>query len=111
MEAVKVGIREFRSDLAGYIAAAQPVAVTRHGQTVAYFIPAQGRLQADLAALKQASEVLDQLLAQQALDEDQLVAEFRALRRQAKAKVGPAEQRAGEQAAQPQGTSAPARNE
>jgi antitoxin (DNA-binding transcriptional repressor) of toxin-antitoxin stability system len=83
MEAVKVGIREFRSDLAGYISAAQPVAVTRHGQTVAYFIPAHGRMQADLAALKQASEVLDQLLARQTLDEDQLVAEFRARRRQA----------------------------
>lgn len=38
MEATKVGIREFRADLAEYIAASTPVAVTRHGQTVGFFI-------------------------------------------------------------------------
>jgi len=38
METTKVGIREFRSDLAEYIASSTPVAVTRHGQTVGYFI-------------------------------------------------------------------------
>lgn len=43
MEATKVGIREFRADLAGYIAASSPVAVTRHGQTVGYFIPCMVR--------------------------------------------------------------------
>lgn len=40
MRATKVGIREFRSGLAEFIAAASPVAITRHGQTVAYLIPA-----------------------------------------------------------------------
>ncbi len=43
MEAIKVGIREFRADLAEYIASSTPVAVTRHGQTVGYFIPAKWR--------------------------------------------------------------------
>jgi len=52
METTKVGIREFRSDLAEYIASSTPVAVTRHGQTVGYFIPTQGQIEADLAALK-----------------------------------------------------------
>ena len=40
MRATKVGIREFRSGLAEFIASASPVAITRHGQTVAYLIPA-----------------------------------------------------------------------
>ena len=40
MRATKVGIREFRSGLADFIASATPVAITRHGQTVAYLIPA-----------------------------------------------------------------------
>lgn len=40
MRATKVGIREFRSGLAEFIAAASPVAITRHGHTVAYLIPA-----------------------------------------------------------------------
>ena len=48
MEATKVGIREFRADLAEYIASSTPVAVTRHGQTVGYFIPTRSDGDADL---------------------------------------------------------------
>lgn len=84
MEATKVGIREFRADLAEYIASSTPVAVTRHGQTVGYFIPTQGRVDADLAALKEASKTLDQMLAAQGVDVDALVADFKAVRKQAK---------------------------
>ena len=58
MEATKVGIREFRSGLAEYIAASGPVAVTRHGQTVGYFIPVHGQAEADMAALKKVSKSL-----------------------------------------------------
>ena len=39
MTATKVGIREFRAGLADYTDADAPVAMTRHGQTVGYFIP------------------------------------------------------------------------
>lgn len=80
MEATKVGIREFRADLAGYIASSTPVAVTRHGQTVGYFIPTQGQTEADLAALKKASEALDKLLDAQNVDVESVVAEFKAAR-------------------------------
>ena len=83
MEATKVGIREFRADLAEYIASSTPVAVTRHGQTVGYFIPTQGQVDADLAALKKASKTLDQLLAAQGVDVDAVVADFKAVRKQA----------------------------
>jgi antitoxin (DNA-binding transcriptional repressor) of toxin-antitoxin stability system len=55
MRTPKVGIREFRSGLAEYIAAATPVAITRHGHTVAYFIPTNTESEPDLAALKRAS--------------------------------------------------------
>jgi antitoxin (DNA-binding transcriptional repressor) of toxin-antitoxin stability system len=82
MEATKVGIREFRADLAEYIASSVPVAVTRHGQTVGYFIPTQGQVDADLAALKKASKTLDQLLAAQEVDVEGVVAEFKAARKQ-----------------------------
>ncbi|MFO1219362.1 MAG: type II toxin-antitoxin system Phd/YefM family antitoxin [Burkholderiaceae bacterium] len=50
MRATKVGIREFRSGLADFIAAAHPVAITRHGQTVAYLIPAPPSQEADSSA-------------------------------------------------------------
>ena len=82
MEATKVGIREFRADLAGYIASSVPVAVTRHGQTVGYFIPTQGQVDADLAALKKASKTLDQMLAAQEVDVEAVVAEFKTVRKQ-----------------------------
>jgi len=55
MDTVKVGIREFRAGLAEYIASDTAVAVTRHGQTVGYFIPTLGQADADLASLKKAA--------------------------------------------------------
>ena len=82
MEATKVGIREFRADLAEYIASSIPVAVTRHGQTVGYFIPTQGQADADIAALKKASNTLDQMLAAHDVDIDAAVADFKVARKQ-----------------------------
>ena len=82
METTKVGIKEFRSGLAEFIASSTPVAVTRHGQTVGYFIPTQGNADADIAALKKASKTLDQLLAAQGVDIEEVVAEFKAARKQ-----------------------------
>ena len=83
MEAIKVGIREFRSDLAEYIASSTPVAVTRHGQTVGYFIPTQGQVEEDITALKKASKILDKLLEAQGVDVESVVADFKAARRKA----------------------------
>ena len=89
METTKVGIRQFRAGMAEFIASNTPVAVTRHGQTVGYFIPTQGQADTDIAALKQASQVLDQLLATQGVDLDEVVAEFKAARQQAPARKKP----------------------
>lgn len=83
METTKVGIREFRADLAEYIASNTPVAVTRHGQTIGYFIPTQGQVEADIAALKKASKVLDKLLESQGLDVESVVTDFKAARKRA----------------------------
>lgn len=81
METTKVGIREFRADLAEYIASSTPVAVTRHGQTVGYFIPTQGQVEADLSALKKASKILDKLLEAQGVDVEDVVADFKVARK------------------------------
>lgn len=83
METTKVGIREFRSDLAEYIASSTPVAITRHGQTVGYFIPTQAQVESNIAALKKASKTLDKLLEAQSLDVESVVAEFKSARRKA----------------------------
>jgi len=81
MEATKVGIREFRSGLAEFIASESPVAVTRHGQTVGFFIPTKGQAEANLAALQKASAELDRLLAAHSVDVEAVAAEFKAARR------------------------------
>ena len=81
MEATKVGIREFRSGLADYIASQTPVAVTRHGQTVGFFIPTLGQAQADRTALEKVSAELDRLLAARSVDIDEVAAEFKAARK------------------------------
>ena len=87
MEATKVGIKQFRAGMAEYIASSTPVAVTRHGQTVGYFIPTQGNADADFAELKKASKTLDQLLAAQGVDVEEVVAEFKAVRKQSSSRT------------------------
>ena len=87
MRATKVGIREFRSGLADFIASANPVAVTRHGQTVGYFIPAHGHDDADLAALTKASAEFDRLLADRSVDLQAAATEPKAARRAGKVRV------------------------
>jgi PHD/YefM family antitoxin component YafN of YafNO toxin-antitoxin module len=79
MEPVKVGIREFREKLATYLLESDaPVAITRHGDTVGYFIPARRkRSEQERAALKEAAARLDALLAAKGVTEDELVADFK----------------------------------
>ena len=81
MEATRVGIWEFRAGMAEFITSSTPVAVTRHGQTIGYFIPTQGQAEADIASLKKASKTLDRLLAAKSIDVDAVVAEFKTARK------------------------------
>jgi PHD/YefM family antitoxin component YafN of YafNO toxin-antitoxin module len=82
MEPVKVGIREFRERLAAYLLESDaPVAITRHGDTVGYFIPARRkRSVTERAALKEAAAQFDLLLAAKGITEDELVSEFKSRR-------------------------------
>ena len=83
METTKVGIREFRADLAKYIESSTPVAIKGHGQTVGYVIPTRCKGDAELAALKTASQTLDRLLEVQNVDVESVVPELKTLRRKA----------------------------
>lgn len=79
----KIGVREFRDNLAKYLNSSSPIAVMRHGQTIGYFLPArQEPAEAEIAGLKRAAEKLDALLQEKGLSEDILVREFRQLREQ-----------------------------
>jgi antitoxin (DNA-binding transcriptional repressor) of toxin-antitoxin stability system len=43
VETEKIGMREFRENLAGYLESGKPLAITRHGETLGFYIPAQKR--------------------------------------------------------------------
>jgi len=85
MQPVIVGIREFRARLAEFlIHGTRPVAVTRHGETVGYFIPARAaKSDSERAALKSAAAKMDALLRRSGFTEaelDETLQDFRAWR-------------------------------
>jgi hypothetical protein len=60
MKTEKTGVREFRENLAGYLEGGRPLAITRHGQTLGFFIPAQKRSRkAEVEAMRAAAKELD----------------------------------------------------
>jgi PHD/YefM family antitoxin component YafN of YafNO toxin-antitoxin module len=87
MEASKVGIREFRDNLASYLLESDaPVAITRHGDTVGYYIPARRkRSESDREALKQAAERMQAMMASQGISEDEILEDFKRWRAEKRA--------------------------
>jgi PHD/YefM family antitoxin component YafN of YafNO toxin-antitoxin module len=79
METLKVGIREFREKLASYLLQSRkPLAITRHGDTVGYYLPARRRRsEAERTALRQAAARLQEMLAAEGITEDEVLADFK----------------------------------
>jgi antitoxin (DNA-binding transcriptional repressor) of toxin-antitoxin stability system len=87
METQKIGMREFRENLAGYLEAGRPLAITRHGETLGFYIPAQKRSRkAELEAMRAAARDLDAMMASWGATEDELMDEYKAIRRSAREK-------------------------
>lgn len=86
MEAVRVGIREFRDKLASYLLESEaPVAITRHGDTVGYYIPARRRRSdSEREALKAAAARMQGVLAAEGITEDEVLEDYKQLRRGAR---------------------------
>ncbi len=60
----KVGVKEFLAKLPSYLESEYPITITRHGETIGYYIPAhQGRNQAELDVLKQAVANLEAMMS------------------------------------------------
>ena len=78
---LRVGVREFREGLAEYLDSPTPVAITRHGLTVGYYIPARATMdEREQLALRQAVAQLESLLGEHGITEDEILSEFRARR-------------------------------
>lgn len=84
MATIKVGVREFRERIASFLESDTPVAVTRRGETLGVYVPTRRkhRKTAELSELKAAADRLAKALAD--VDEEQLVSEFKELRRRGK---------------------------
>ena len=84
MGLLKVGIREFRENLANYLLQSdKPVAITRHGDTVGYYLPARWkRSDAERAQLKEAAARLQEMLLGEGITEDEIIADFKRWRAQ-----------------------------
>jgi antitoxin (DNA-binding transcriptional repressor) of toxin-antitoxin stability system len=87
METLKIGIRELRENLAGYLESGRSLAITRHGETLGFYIPAQKRSRkAQLEALRAAAKDMDEMIASWGATEDRLMEEYREIRRSARAR-------------------------
>jgi len=87
METVKIGMREFRENLAGYLEAGTPLAIMRHGETLGFFIPAQKRSRkAELEAMRAAAKDLDGMIASWGAGEEKSMEEYKEIRRAAREK-------------------------
>jgi len=82
MQPLKVGIREFREKLSNYLLeSSAPVAITRHGDTIGYYIPARRtRSEDERQALKNAADRLAELLENKGVSEEEIVRDFKRLR-------------------------------
>jgi len=85
MPAIKVGVREFREQIARFLESDTPVAVTRRGETLGVYVPTPRRSvkAADMAELRAAADRLAAALSD--VDEEEIVAELKQKRRARKA--------------------------
>jgi hypothetical protein len=85
MPAIKVGVREFREQIARFLESDTPVAVTRRGETLGVYVPTPRKSvkSADTTELRAAADRLAAALSD--VDEEEIVAEFKQMRRGRKA--------------------------
>jgi len=84
METQRVGIREFRDNLATYLLESEKaLAITRHGDTIGYYLPARRkRSEAEKEALRQAGERMQQMMEAAGVTEDEIVEDFQRWRKE-----------------------------
>ncbi|MGO9776647.1 MAG: prevent-host-death protein [Terracidiphilus sp.] len=82
MATQSIGIREFRDKLATYLLQSEgPLAITRHGDTIGYYLPTKRkRTEAEKAALDAVHAQLQRQMAEAGVTEDEIIEDFKRLR-------------------------------
>jgi len=85
MQTDKIGIRELRENLAGYLESGKPFAITRRGETLGFYVPARKRnRKGEIEAMRAAAKELDEMIASWGETEDELMAQYKEIRRAAR---------------------------
>jgi PHD/YefM family antitoxin component YafN of YafNO toxin-antitoxin module len=79
----RVGIREFRDNLASFLLESDaPVAITRHGDTVGYYIPARRkRSDGERDALREVAARMQKMLAAEGISEEDVLQDYKSWRK------------------------------
>lgn len=79
----RVAIREFRDKLSSYLLESDaPIAITRHGDTVGYYIPARRtRTDSERDALQQVAARMQELLAAKGISEEEVLQDYKSWRK------------------------------
>ena len=79
---VRIGVRELREKLGSYLESTVPIEVTRHGETIGFYIPVPKRPgQAEREALLEAGHRMQAELRRLGLTEEELVTDFKRWRK------------------------------
>ncbi len=74
----RIGVRELREKLAEYLESTMPIAVTRHGQTIGFYIPVPKQpALTEREAMLNASRRLHEEMARLGVGEDDLLEDFK----------------------------------
>ena len=79
---LRIGMRELREKLAEYLESSVPIEITRHGQTIGFYIPVPKRpSQSERDALLEAGRRMQEEMARLGITEEELAADFKAWRK------------------------------
>lgn len=79
---LRIGMRELREKLSEYLESSVPIEVTRHGQTIGFYIPIPKKpSQSERDAMLEAGRRMQEELARLGISEDEVVADFQQWRK------------------------------
>lgn len=68
----QVGVREFRDRATQYLAGADPVAITRHGRVIGFYVPVPVDRDETERALQRLADTVERISQRTGMSEDQL---------------------------------------
>lgn len=71
-----VGVREFRDHATTYLSGPDPVAVSKHGQVIGFYIPVERDREQAKRAIERLGHSVDRILEQAGMTEDELAELF-----------------------------------